>query len=802
MNRFQLATTCAIVLALAPLVAPAQDRPRVGYVFPAGGRQGTTFLVTVGGQFLGSWKGDYQIDVLQAHFSGSGIQATLRKDIRSLDSRETQALQDKLEQLRKKNSKDVAILKEMFEIQKKLARAQAEFRRREAQLALADTLTMEITLAANAEPGRRELRLETPRGISNPLAFYVGRLPEFREDKEPEPIFQPQDFLQNTIRQPAETETPITLPAVVNGQIIPREPYMPYYSADRFTPGSADRYRFAARKGQQLVIAAAARELIPYLADAVPGWFQATLALYDARGREVAYSDDYRFHPDPIVLYKVPEDGQYVVEIKDAIYRGRVDFVYRISLGELPYITGIFPLGARAGAAATVKLSGWNLPADTLTMDAKDMTPGIHPISVRKGDMISNTRPFAVDTLPECLEREPNDSVGQTGKPDVQAQAAQPVALPVIVNGRTDRPGDWDFFRFEGRAGQEIIAEVIARRLESPLDSVLELFDAAGRLLAFNDDHEDKFDDRRTHHADSLVRFTVPVDGTYYVRLGDAQRRGGPEYAYRLRLSEPRPDFELRVTPSRLHAISWRLNTFAVYALRKDGFNGPIALRFKDDPFGVAMAGGVVPEGQDKVRLTLAVAPMFTGEPVPLCLEGRAMIDGKEVMHQAIPADEMTQAFFYKHVVPAGDLTLVPDDRAQFREAAARAAKEKKPATPPPAAPRTFYVPMEILSEQPVKVPVGGTASVQVRMSWNRDGQIQVDLSDPPEGIAVGGTSWTERGLVLVLRGDAKAKPGLKGNLMANAFLQTTVKEKDGKTREVRTLIGPLPAMPFEVVKP
>ena len=63
----------------------AQERPRIGYVFPAGGRQGTTFLVTVGGQFLGSWNGDYQIDVLQAHFSGAGIQATVRKDIRPLN---------------------------------------------------------------------------------------------------------------------------------------------------------------------------------------------------------------------------------------------------------------------------------------------------------------------------------------------------------------------------------------------------------------------------------------------------------------------------------------------------------------------------------------------------------------------------------------------------------------------------------------------------------------------------------------------------------------------------------------------
>ncbi len=110
---------------------------------------------------------------------------------------------------------------------------------------------------------------------------------------------------------------------------------------------------------------------------------------------------------------------------------------------------------------------------------------------------------------------------------------------------------------------------------------------------------------------------------------------------------------------------------------------------------------------------------------------------------------------------------------------------------------------MEILSEQPVKIPVGGTAGVQVRMSWSRTGQIQVDLSDPPEGIAVDRVSWTERGLALILRGDAaRARPTLKGNLMANAFLQTTVTEKDGKTREVRNLIGPLPAIPFEIIKP
>ena len=45
----------------------------------------------------------------------------------------------------------------------------------------------------------------------------------------------------------------------------------------------------------------------------------------------------------------------------------------------------------------------------------------------------------------------------------ISQNASQRVALPVIVNGRVDQPGDWDVFSFEGRAGQEITAEVMGR---------------------------------------------------------------------------------------------------------------------------------------------------------------------------------------------------------------------------------------------------------------------------------------------------------------------------------------------------
>ena len=185
----------------------------------------------------------------------------------------------------------------------------------------------------------------------------------------------------------------ITLPGVVNGQIL---------------PGQVDRFRFHARKGQRLVIAANARQLIPYIADAVPGWFQATLTLYDAKGKELAYDDDFRFDPDPVLYYEVRADGEYVVEIKDAIYRGREDFVYRITVGELPFITSIFPLGGPAGSKTTVKLTGWNLPTEKLGVDNTQRSPGVYPLSV--GEQCSSNRvPFAVSTLPECLEKEPNN---------------------------------------------------------------------------------------------------------------------------------------------------------------------------------------------------------------------------------------------------------------------------------------------------------------------------------------------------------------------------------------------------------
>ena len=106
--------------------------------------------------------------------------------------------------------------------------------------------------------------------------------------------------------------------------------------------------------------------------------------------------------------------------------------------------------------------------------DASD----VHWVTVQRDGLRSNALPLAVDDLPEAIETEPNDTPA----------AAQAIAVPVVINGRIQAPGDADHFAFQAEAGQTLALEVNARRLGSPLDSILTLYDSTGRKLAEHDD--------------------------------------------------------------------------------------------------------------------------------------------------------------------------------------------------------------------------------------------------------------------------------------------------------------------------
>jgi hypothetical protein len=649
-SRWQAILGLAALLAVAS-GAQAQQRPYIGFVYPAGGQQGQTFQVTLGGQFLDG--------VDTAVVSGEGVKVRIIEYNRHLSPQDIMLLREQLDELKKGGSKDAETKQLIAKLEKRIA----EYVLRPQSVAISNMIIAEVTIAPDAKPSERELRMGTPRGYSNPLVFHVGQLPEVSAEpmstsqlqvlgKEEESLRKRRRTLaargnSGTSEMMAggsesrggisETEVRIQVPCTVNGQI---------------GSGEINRYRFQARKGQRLVITALARQLVPYIADAVPGWFQPVLALYDAQGKEVAYNDDFRFKPDPVIFFEVPKDGEYAFAIYDGIYRGREDFVYRTTIGELPFVKSIFPLGGRIDTPLTVEMKGWNLPSTRLTPNTKDVEPGIYPIGVRKEGFYSNRVLLALDSLPDCLEREPNNTPA----------TAQKVAMPMIINGRIDVPGDWDVFQFEGRAGQKIVAEVYARRLDSPLDSVLKITDASGKQIAYNDDNNtDTISNLKdvdwgvnTHHADSYILTTLPADGTYYVHLGSADRAGGEEYAYRLRISDPQPDFSLRVTPSSAgFRSSGSATSVSVFAIRKDGFDGDITLGLRDAPKGFSSYGATIVSTQRMAQLSLSTSLDSTETPVPLSIEGRATINGKQVSREAEPCEDRMQAFLWTHLVPA-----------------------------------------------------------------------------------------------------------------------------------------------------
>ena len=613
-----------VSLLAAVSAVQAQQRPYIGFGYPAGGKQGATFQVTFGGQYLDG--------VNNVFVSGEGVTARVLEYNKHLNPQEVTLLREQLNELKKGGSsgKDPETQSMIAKLQKRID----EYILRPASVSISNIVITEITIAGDAKPGEREIRVATPRGLSNPLVFNIGQLQEYTAKPlptSPEQILGKEEI--SLRRREIDKELPIKVPCILNGQVF---------------SGSTDKFRFPAKKGQRLVFSCLARTLVPYIADAVPGWFQAVMTLHDSKGKELAYDDDYRFKPDPVLMVEIPADGEYVLSIYDAIYRGREDFVYRITIGELPFVTSIFPLGGRINSDTTIEMKGFNLPATKLTPNTKGAEPGIYPVAVRKDGFVSNRVLFAMDTLPEAFEKEPNNA---TATP-------QKINLPLILNGRIDKPGDADVFQFQGIAGIEIVAEVLARRLDTPLDSVIKLTDANGKVLAYNDDLEDPGSGVNTHHADSYLKYTLPADGTYYIHITDTQRAGGDEYAYRLRLSGARPDFALRVVPSSVGLRSSGSSSLTVYAIRKDGFTGDINIGLKDAPAGFSSYGGTLSDTQTVATLSVSTSLDSTDEPVSLNFEGRAKVFGREIAREAVPAEDRMQAFLWRHLVPARELQV------------------------------------------------------------------------------------------------------------------------------------------------
>jgi hypothetical protein len=124
---------------------------------------------------------------------------------------------------------------------------------------------------------------------------------------------------------------------------------------------------------------------------------------------------------------------------------------------------------------------------------------------------------------------------------------------------------------------------------------------------------------------DSLVHFTAPADGDYLIHIKDAEGASGENFAYRILLREPRPDFRLSVSPSNPNVPLGGSIPVEATAFRMDDFNGSINVTIDNLPAGLKATSGVIEPGQVRTTLLLSATGDATlAAAVPLKAVGRA----------------------------------------------------------------------------------------------------------------------------------------------------------------------------------
>jgi hypothetical protein len=468
---------------------------------------------------------------------------------------------------------------------------------------------LKLTVEPDALVGERDLRLVTKGGVSNRVRFIVGVLPEINETEPNNNLSQAQSIQ--------------TLPVVVNGTLNPGE--------------DVDYFRLSLKAGQTITVDMFAQRLFPYLPSGggQPGYLDGVITLLDSNGRELTFCDDVFLRPDPAIKFTAPADGEYVLKVHDISYRGSVQFVYRLVIGSLPVVTHYAPLGWQGNTNVRLLIFGLLLngpsfldafvplaPSQSVTVPPQLRLPTPLASLPADGQLLAPIRLVSVP-FPTTWETEHNDIPEQANR----------ITPPVGVNGTFYRSGDLDCFAFSAQRQQRFIMETWAWRLGSPVDTVLEVLNAQGQVIASNDDHPDGL-----KRPDSYLEWTAPVDGEFFLRVKNRLNNGGNDFAYSyfLIVRPFQPDFEVRVTDDNPRVPQGGTVAIPIFVVRREGFNGEVTVTVVDLPSGWQVRPLVLPPNRNEGVLTVTVPNDTPLGAYPIHFHGTALIGEKTVTREGV----------------------------------------------------------------------------------------------------------------------------------------------------------------------
>ncbi|MCI0745362.1 MAG: PPC domain-containing protein [Verrucomicrobia subdivision 3 bacterium] len=408
-----------------------------------------------------------------------------------------------------------------------------------------DSARVRFKIAPDCRLGEHQLRVRTSAGVSDLRTFWVGPFPELAE-KEP----------NNEMNKPQTVPLNTTVVGAAGGEDV-------------------DYYQVLLKQGERLSVEIEAIRLGRALLDSY-------IAVHDSAGKVLAASDDTALlMQDSALTFVAPKGAVYTIQVRETSYGGAADTAYRLHVGTFPRPTAVFPAGGKAGEELEVTFIGD--AAGNFTQKIKlplESESKCGAFAEKDGRIAPSPNWMRVSTFPNILEAEPNNA-------REQATGAY-TDLPVALNGILSKGGDGDWFKFDAKKGQSLEISVHARRLRTPVDSVLAVFDSKGESLGSNDD---------SAGADSTVKLNVPADGQYFVRITDHLNQGGPDYVYRVEVTIVQPTVTLSIpqvarndSQSRQFIAVPRGNRFAtMISARRANFSGDLVFSIDGLPTGIRM---------------------------------------------------------------------------------------------------------------------------------------------------------------------------------------------------------------------
>lgn len=479
-----------------------------------------------------------------------------------------------------------------------------------------------LTVPPSVAAGTYPIRVQTDDGVSAPLLFSVGQLPQVAEAEDNGRI---------------DAAQVVTAPAVVEGRVAGND---------------VDCFRFAGKKGQRIVVDAQCARIGSGIDPTI------RLSQVAPTRRFIASAEDTPgLLTDARLFVELPDDGDYVVELSDARYAGGGRPVYRLVIGEVPAAEEVYPLGGRDGETVGFELHGGTFAEPRPVAARLASAPHVarHVPRFEAGGLEAESiRPLTVSAYPEV--REPAD------------KAAEPirVTFPVVLNGRIEAPGDEDRFVVATKPGAKVRIRVDAAKLGSALDGWLQVLNPKGAAIATADDQSNPGPTvngvaSKIVDADPVATVDVPADVdelTLVVR--DNEKRGGVGYGYRIVVEPAVPNFALTLDVTEANVPRGGSNVIGV-AVARDGYDGPIALSVVDPPPGVTIRPGSIAAGQALGKLSLTATPDASFEVADLKVVGEGQGPAGPIRRVAVAREVYAkQDYVETNVLPREALATAP----------------------------------------------------------------------------------------------------------------------------------------------